>query len=115
MATKLIRLDDGVLVEVEVPPDQAQAISGGAAEKVTASLDKIRPVLHSLALSLAAGWRELSESVRVEQAELEIGLSFEAEGNLYVTKAKSTANLTVRLVFKPQDKSQDNPQDNPQE
>jgi hypothetical protein len=101
MPTKLIRLDDGLLVEVEVAPDQAQQISGGLAERVAASLDKIRPVLRTVAASITDSWRELSKDVRVEQAELEIGLSFEAEGNLYVTKSTAGANLTVRLVFAP--------------
>lgn len=103
MATKLIRLEDGLLVEVEVPSDQAQQISGGLAERVSASLDKIRPVLRKVAVSVTDSWRELSKDVRVEQAELEIGLSFEAEGNLYVTKSTAGANLTVRLTFAPQD------------
>ncbi len=103
MPTKLIRLDDDILVEVEVPPDQAQPISGGIADRVAASLEKIRPVLRSITYSLAADWRELSEKVRVDQAELEFGLSFEGEGNLYITKSKVAANLTVRMVLKPRE------------
>jgi hypothetical protein len=90
MATKLIRLDDGLLVEVEVPADQAQQISGGLAERVAASLDKIQPVLRTVATSITDSWRDLSKDVRVNQAELEIGLSF-------------GAYLTVRVVFAPRD------------
>jgi hypothetical protein len=103
MPTKLIRLDDGVLVEVEVPPDQAQQISGGLAERVSASLDSIRPLLRTAAASITDIWRELTKDARVEQAELEIGLSFEAEGNLYIAKSTAGANLSVRLVFAPRD------------
>lgn len=45
MATKLIQLEDGTLVEIEVPPDQAQQISGGFADKVSTTFEKIKPVL----------------------------------------------------------------------
>ena len=100
MATKLIQLGDGVLVEVEVPPDQAQPISGGMAERVNAALNKVRPVLTNLAQAVATDWHEISEKVHVEQAEIELGLSFEGEGNLYITRSKASANLTVRLVLR---------------
>lgn len=32
---------------------------------------------------------------------MELGLGFEAEGNLYITKAKGNANLLVRFTLKP--------------
>lgn len=32
---------------------------------------------------------------------MELGLGFEAEGNLYITKAKGNANLTVKLKLAP--------------
>lgn len=41
MATKLIELEDGTLVEVEVPGNEVQPISGGFADKVGATFDKI--------------------------------------------------------------------------
>ena len=101
MATKLIELDDGVLIEVEVSPDQAQPISGGMASRVKASLEKLQPVLRHVAASVAEEWRATPESnaVRVKQAEISLGLSFEAEGNLYITKSKATANLTIKLTL----------------
>lgn len=101
MATKLIELDDGVLVEVEVSPDQAQPISGGMASRVKASLEKIQPVLHNVASSVAEEWRTMKENnpVHVKQAEISLGLSFEAEGNLYITKSKASANVTIKLTL----------------
>jgi hypothetical protein len=39
--------------------------------------------------------------MQIEQAEIQIGFSFEGEGNLYVTKSKAGANLTVKMVLKP--------------
>ena len=103
MATKLIQLEDGTLVEIEVSPDQAQQISGGFADKVGATVDKIQPVLVKTCRPIIAAWKEISQEMHIEQAEVELGLSFEGEGNIYVTKSKAGANLVVKLVLKPRD------------
>ncbi|MGB7444221.1 MAG: CU044_2847 family protein [Coleofasciculaceae cyanobacterium] len=101
MATKLIELDDGTLVEIEVPTDQAQQISGGFADKVSSTFDKIQPILVKTCKPIAAAWQEINQEMNIEQAEVQLGLSFEGEGNLYITKSKANANLTVKLVLKP--------------
>ncbi len=104
MSTKLIRLDDGTLVEVEVPEEQAQQISGGFADKVDATFDRIKPILIRTCKPIAAAWSEINQEMNIEQAEVQIGLSFEGEGNLYITKSKASANLTIKLVLKPNSK-----------
>ena len=100
MTTKLIKLEDGTLVEVEIPPDQVQQISGSFADKVNATVDKIQPVLVNVCRPIISAWKELNQELKIEQAEVELGLSFEGEGNLFVTKTKAGANLTVKLVLK---------------
>lgn len=101
METKLIQLADGTLVEVEVYEGQAQPLSGGYAEKISASFDNMRPILLTICRRLSATLEEVNKEMLIEQAELEIGLSFEAEGNLYITKSKAGANLSLKLVLKP--------------
>jgi len=102
MATKLIRLQDGMLVEVEVPADQVQQVSGGFADRVDATIDVIKPTLLKLCRPLADTWAELNQEVHLEQAEVEVNLSFDVEGNVYVAKAKTGASIKVKLVLKPQ-------------
>jgi hypothetical protein len=101
MATKLIQLEDGTLVEVEVEPNQAQPISGGFADRVDSTFDKIRPVLLRVCRPIADVWEEINQDMNIEQAEVSLGFAFEGEGNLYLVKSKATANLTVKLVLKP--------------
>jgi hypothetical protein len=101
MATKLIRLDDETLVEVEVEANQAQPISGGSADIVPSTFDKIRPILLKVCRPIADVWGEINQDMNIEQAEVELGFAFEGEGNLYLVKSKATANLTVKLVLKP--------------
>ena len=101
MATKLIELNNGALVEVEVSEDQAREISGGLADKVETSFDKIKPLLLNLCRPFTETWKELNKEMNVDQVEVQLGLSFEGEGNLFVTKSKAGANLTVKLTLKP--------------
>lgn len=101
MPTKLIRLEDGTLVEVEARPDEIEPISSRRADRVDKALDRVRPVLVQVCRHVGEAARELGDSVRLEGLEVEVGLGFEGEGNVYVTKSKVSANLTVRLQFRP--------------
>lgn len=100
-STKLIRLADDSLVEVEASIDESEQIAGGEyAERVPSTFDKISPLLRKICMPIANTWRELNQDMYVEQAEVEVGLSFEGEGNLYITRVKTTSNLTIRLTMK---------------
>ena len=105
MPTRLIELDDGTLVEVEVSAEDAQEISGGFAEKVGSTFDKIKPILLNTCRPIASAWQEINRHMEIEKAEIALGLSFEGEGNLFVTKSKAGANLSVKLVLKPGSKT----------
>ncbi len=101
MSSKLIELQDGTLVQVDIFGEQVEQISGGTADKVSSALTRIKPILINACKPLNAAWHELNKDMNVEQAEVELGLSFETEGNLYITKSKANANLTIKLTFKP--------------
>ena len=100
MASKLIKLEDGTLVEVEVTGKEVQQIAGGLAEKVDATLNKIKPVLLKTCQPIVAAVKDLLEDVDLEQVEVEVGLSFDIEGNIYVTKTNFGANVLVRMTLK---------------
>ena len=100
MASKLIKLEDGTLVEVEVAGDEVQQISGGLAEQVDATIDKMKPVLLKTCQPIVGALKDLREDVDLEQIEVEVGLSFDVEGNIYITKANFGANVLVRMTLK---------------
>ena len=100
MATKLIKLKDDSLVEVEVSGDEVQQISGSLADKVDATITKIKPMLIKTCQPIASAVKDLREDVDLEQVEVEVGFSFDAEGNIYITKAKFGANILVRMTLK---------------
>ena len=101
MATKLIKLEDGTLIEVEVPEDQAQQISSRFADQVSTTFDKIKPILLNVCRPIAEVFQEKAQDMDIEQAEVEVAFGFEGEGNIYITKAKASSNLKVKLVIKP--------------
>jgi Trypsin-co-occurring domain 1 len=101
MATKLIKLEDGTLIEVEVEEEDARQIVGSVADRVNSTFDKIQPILVKTCRPIMAAWKELNKEMQIEQAEVEIGFSFEGEGNIYITKAKASSNVKVKLVLKP--------------
>lgn len=100
MAIQLIRLGDGTLVEVEIDSDKSEAISGGAARRVDSTLESLAPLLIKTCKPIVLAWKEIKQSINIDSAEIEINLSFEAEGNLYIAKSKGGANLKVKLTLK---------------
>ncbi|MGD1698583.1 CU044_2847 family protein [Dapis sp. BLCC M229] len=101
MATRLIELEDGILVEAEVPENEAQPISTNVIKEVKSSFAKVKPILISISRPIAEAWQEINKDMEIQQAEVEVGFNFEGEGNLYITKAKAGTNLKVKLVLKP--------------
>lgn len=105
MASKLIKLADGTLVEIESVGDQVTAIAGGVADKVDTAIDSIKPLILRACKPISEIYKELDKDMTIEQVELELGLGFEAEGDLFITKAKGNANLTVKITIKPNTRS----------
>lgn len=104
MPTKLLRLNNGIYVEAEVEKSEFTTVSTSNAKNIDKSFDQIIPILRSISSSIASAWKDMDQDVTVNQAEVQVNFSFEGEGNLYVTKAKASANLSVKLVFNPKNR-----------
>ncbi|MGH3402973.1 MAG: CU044_2847 family protein [Streptosporangiaceae bacterium] len=100
MATKLIKLSDGTLMEVEAPSDEVQEISGGMAASVKSKLENIGPELIKTCQPIVNAVTEMSKQMEVEDVGVEIGFSFDVEGNIYVAKAHLGATIQVRVTLK---------------
>jgi len=106
MSKKLIKLANGLLMEVEVPvnEDGIQEISGGDDEildRVEASLGTVEKMLIQSVQPIVNAYNVLNQDVILEKAEVEIGIGFSAEGNIFIAKGNASANLKVKLVLKP--------------
>ena len=101
MATRLIELENGILVEAEVSEDEAEAAANNFIKGVKSAFDQVKPILISISRPIAEAWQEINKDMEIEQAEVEVGLNFEGQGNIYITKGKAGTNLKVKLVLKP--------------
>ena len=101
MASKLIELEDGILMEVDVPEDQLRQISGRARDRVDSAISAIEPILLKACKPVANVLGELNKDMSVHEVEVEVGLGFEAEGNFFIAKGKTNASLTIKLKLTP--------------
>jgi len=100
MPKHFIELQDGIRIEVEPDEEQLQRIAGGTA-RVNKTIDDIKPLLKKACKPIVEVWHELNQDLAVTEAEVEISLGFEAEGNVFIAKGKTNASLTLRLTLKP--------------
>lgn len=100
MLSKLIQLDDGTLVQVEVMENEVQRMGGGGPTKVKATLAKVQPVLLMVCHPIVEAVESLRENVDLEHVEVEVALSFNAEGNIFVAKTSFGTNILVRMILK---------------
>ena len=101
MTGQLIELEDGLLVEVEVPDDQVNQIAGGATEQVDKAIDTVKPVLLKACRPMVSVWKELNKEMSIDNVEIELQLGFSAEGSVFLAKSKGSANLKVKLSISP--------------
>ena len=106
MSKKLIELNNGLLMEVEVPQHEIEMISGGSdmVEKVDKSMDTVKNLLIKSVEPITQAYEVLNQDVVLEKAEVEIGIGFSAEGNIFIAKGNASANLKVKLILSPRAK-----------
>jgi hypothetical protein len=98
MTSKLIRLSDDTLIEVDASENEIAQLSSAAADKVSAKFDAVRPLLVKACASISEAWHGLAAE-NVTQAEVELSFGFEAEGSVFLAKTKGTGNMKVKLTF----------------
>jgi hypothetical protein len=103
MSKKLIELENGLMMEVEVPQSEIEMISGGGdmVEKVQASMGTVEKMLLQSVQPIINTYNTLNQEVTLDSAEVEVGIGFSAEGNIFIAKGNANANLKVKLVLKP--------------
>jgi hypothetical protein len=100
----LIKFNDGIFVEVQ--PSKAIRESSNAKfvpiqKGLTNALDVLPKIVNSVGKSLKDAYNTLDVGLRVANAEVEIGLSFSLEGDLFVASAKAEGTITLKITFDP--------------
>lgn len=106
MATELVKLKDGILVEIQADPnDTPRQVVAGAAHQVEGAMDAVKDLLLKAVKPVTEIWSQLSQDVIIDQAVIELGLSFEASGKLFIVQGSGKANVNFKVTVrsKPQD------------
>lgn len=101
MPSAVVGLNDGVFVEVEIPEDQVQLAGNAIQKQLDQSLDQIGSLSKKIVNSVSESLQSLADLVNLETIEVEYGISFSGEGNVYITKLSGSMNLKVKLQLKP--------------
>ena len=97
----LIKLDDGSLVEVQMPEYMSGEVSSGLAQPTLSNLSEVEKLIYRTAEPIAKAANRISKEQNVSvTADVEMGLGLEAEGHSFITKDKTAANLVVKLSIR---------------
>lgn len=103
MSTRLIRMADGIVVQIEADDSEEKQISakGKRVEEVSSRFDCALPTIRTICQSFASLWRELDKEVSIDEVNIELALGFEAGGTVFLASGKSKVNLAVTVTMKP--------------
>ena len=103
MTSELIRLQDGLVVEVEASEKAKPIVSGAPPRQVEAALDSVQGLLKKAAAPVAAVWSELNRDLNIDQAEISLNLGFEVGGNLFVARGSGSGSTSIgiKLILRP--------------
>ncbi|MBF4692063.1 CU044_2847 family protein [Fusibacter ferrireducens] len=98
MNKEIIRLKDGVLVEIEKNENFSQ-VSNIKTRMVDITFDSIKDTLTRISKPISEMVEKDDSTLKISKTEVELGLSFQGEGNIYITKIDATANLKIKMTF----------------
>ena len=102
MSKKLIELENGLMMEVDIPKEEIEMISSGdVIDRVNSSMGTIETILLQSVQPIVNTYNTLSKDIIISSAKIEVGIGFSAEGNIFIAKGNASANLKVKLVLKP--------------
>jgi len=104
MPTKFLELKDGVIVEIGAPTALREEMHTSTAEQVNTTMRMVASMVGDIVRPLGDAFSHLYDAldvpIAVETAEVELGLSFSAEGQIFIAKSKAEGTLKIKVVFK---------------
>jgi hypothetical protein len=103
VGSRYIELHGGVIVEVGSPGEGRQEMHNATLERVESSLEIVGGLIEKIVTPIRKAFIDLKQAadvpIEVASAEVQLGLSFSAEGNVFVTKAKAEGSLNLKIIF----------------
>lgn len=99
--SKIVRFADGVMVEIAASQTPGEPVSGTgkAVERAKQAFEAAAGVAGVALKAIVGSVRTAVREVSVAQAEVEFGVGFTVEGDIYITKVKGEANINIRVTI----------------
>ena len=97
----LIRTGEGTLVEINVPSDMPAIFDARLARPVSFSLYSLNKIVGDIYRSVVSSIEDAQ--INASQVEIEFGVAFESEGNIYVTKSRDESNINIKITLGSED------------
>lgn len=97
--TRIITMQDGLDVEVEIDNTQAQEIADNRVSDY--SIDGIEKFMTKLIKPISNTYKEMNKSMSIESAKVSVGIKIGIEGNFILAKSNAGANIQVEFTLKP--------------
>jgi len=96
---KVMRLKDGLDVEVEIDDLRAQEISFN--KTLDLSINNIQSMLKQIIQPIAETFKDLSSKFDIDSTKVLIGVNIGIEGGFVLAKSSAGANIQVELTMRP--------------
>jgi hypothetical protein len=97
---KIIKLSDGIQVEVEVSSQDAHLISDKAI--VDSSINKIQSLITAVCSPIGQTFKSMANDIDIESTKVTIGVKVGIEGNFILAKSSAGANIQVEMTLRKQ-------------
>ncbi|MBV37003.1 MAG: hypothetical protein CMP47_16365 [Rickettsiales bacterium] len=96
----IIKLADGVSVEVEVDENNPQFVSSKSKSKITTSMQEAKSILAEIIKPITDSFSEIPEhDKRIKTINVSLGLKIDLEGNFILAKSTVGANLALEITI----------------
>ncbi|WP_153914010.1 CU044_2847 family protein [Shewanella sp. TC10] len=95
---KIIKLKDGIEVEVEIDEHQAREIS--FENKVNTSISDMKDFLTQVVKPISTTYKELNQTVGIAETKVTLGLKVGLEGSFILAKSTTEAHIQVEMVLR---------------
>jgi len=95
---KIVKLKDGLEVEIELDDNQAREIS--LDNKIEASIDDISGFLSKVIKPISNTYKELNKEVKIFETKVTLGVKIGVEGGFILAKSTAEAHIQVEMVMR---------------
>jgi Trypsin-co-occurring domain 1 len=103
MQSRYIELGDGIIVEVGSPGGAREEMHSASMDRVDSTMEMVGNITEKIVRTIGESFQNMNSAldvpIEVQKAELAIGLSFSAEGSIFVAKTKAEGSIDVKIVF----------------